>query len=343
MAMAESDGNGKFQLLRIAALPTQVSFLGMEAPSVVRYDLAFSPNPGEAFQVDFSKATRFSTRIQFAGGNRDKVDLAKTRVTLLAQEPSVDLPVDLQAEIEAGGLTGENPQTVLDWFKDRESWYASMSYSRCFDAYYGNLSDDGIFSTDLLRPGKYELSVQVVAKSSSRNLIDASLADFRQVVEVQTEPVDYGKIVVPLFEDPKVGSEVGDFQFKNLRDETASSLAKYRGNYVLLDFWTPWCETCKADTAKVHRLAAMLDGKGKTTLISLMANGSGPTVRMPTKIPVGLTWIDGQVAVRNERHLWRSLGVWTSQHFVLVDPDGNYVVGGTLVQVAAKMEELGLK
>lgn len=337
-----ADGGGNFEVSRIAAVPTTIVFTGNDQARSTFYNLAISPRPDEAIQIDFSQATRFSTRIRFEGANRDKVDLAKSIVTLRALEPSVQIPPDLQAEIEASGLSSKDPRAIIDWFTDRENWDAARSFGECFDTYYGRISEDGSFSMDLYRPGKYEVSIQPTGKSTSQVSVQSWLADHRIVAQVGPEPIDVGEIVVPLFEDPKVGSEVDDFEFKNLNEQTKMSLTKFRGRYVLLDFWSPWCDACKNDTAKVHRLATML-AADKTAIISLMANGSGPTVRMPTKIPAGLTWIDGQVSLRNERHLWRSLGVWTSQHFVLVDPDGNYVVGGTLVQVAAKMEELGLK
>ena len=112
---------------------------------------------------------------------------------------------------------------------------------------------------------------------------------------------------------------------------------------MLLDFWTPWSDKCGEYTPKIQSLAKRLAAKGKTNMVSLMANGSGPVVRVPTRIPDGMKWIDGRVSQADQRHIRRRIGAWTAQHFVLIDPEGKYVVGGSLATVVKKMQTLGLR
>ena len=340
--MGSSGGDGVFKKKFVAPLPHAIDVFAKGDPSGLRYQIAFTPEPDKEFNLDFTGCPRIKANIDFSGQNTDKVDLATSTFSLRRLEPSVEIPAELADEIKRNGLEELDNAAVIRWFSDRENWDAMKCFQNCFDKYAGPLTKNGDLAVDVLRPGKYELSISAHAKLNGARPAEP-LSEFKKIIEIGTDSVDLGTMTVPVFDDPEPESLVDDFEFAVRTDQTDSSLAKHQGKYVLLDFWMPWCDQCEKDTPKVQRLASMLAAKKNTTMISLMANGSGPVVRVPTEIPVGIQWIDGQVSVADERHIRKRLGAWTSQHFVLIDPNGKYIVGGSFGSVVNEMEELGLK
>jgi len=340
--LVNADGNGRFQLERVASMPNVIYFVGGDDPLEPQYNIAFCPNPGEEFQLDFANCTRLSFRTKFVGGNAQKVGLPNSLFSLTRLEASVALPNELLLELQANNLDRLGLVDTKKWFVDHKNSHALQAYSSCFDHYEGRLSSTGGIALDVLRPGKYLLEISAYAKTNGTRHLD-SMSAFSQEIQIGEEPTDLGEMEIPLFEDPKFGETIADFQIASRTDQSQTSLSAYRGRYVVLDFWCPWCEACGEDTPRVQMLAKSLGKNGKTTIISLMKNGKGPVVRVPVEIPDGITWIDGQVPASDESPIRRSLGVWTTQHFVLIDPDGKYVVGGSLAVVANGLEELALK
>lgn len=58
-----------------------------------------------------------------------------------------------------------------------------------------------------------------------------------------------------------VGQFAPGFSLVDL-DGRRVSLASYRGQVVLLDFWASWCSPCRQTLPRLHRLAADLEGDG---------------------------------------------------------------------------------
>lgn len=337
-----TDGNGQFQVPRIAALPSTISFFNLDAPNRNRCNIAFDPQGGKTSKIDFANPIAINANIQLSGDNQDKVDLTKSRFSLRSNSPVIPLPPDLLKVIQSLGLDEQNYDEVSGHFQHVENWPANMSYSACFDQYSGTLDENGDLMIGVLRPGTYTLTISAIAESDSK-VSGAIMSDFTRTVNVGQEPVELGQIDVAVFEDPSPGLEVPDVEITNLADKSKTNLSAFSGGYVLLDFWTPWCDLCERDTTKVHRLAKILARNGRTKMIALMSNGSGPVKRVPDSVPDGFTWIDGQLNYTTERQLRKQLGVWTSQHFVLIDPDGKYVFGGSFAAMAKHLDKLQLK
>ena len=60
-------------------------------------------------------------------------------------------------------------------------------------------------------------------------------------------------------------------------------------------------------------------------------------------MPANLEWINAELEYAIDASIRKRMGVWTSQHFALVDPEGKFVAGGSLVQISKKLKELGLR
>ncbi len=100
-------------------------------------------------------------------------------------------------------------------------------------------------------------------------------------------------------------------------------LAKYRGKYVLIHYWSTWCEPCKTDFAELKELYAKY-GKSGFTLIGVNLDGSVADANdylSKNKLPWTQLWeaggLDGRLA--NE------MGILTLPTMILVDDKGTVV------------------
>jgi thiol-disulfide isomerase/thioredoxin len=100
-------------------------------------------------------------------------------------------------------------------------------------------------------------------------------------------------------------------------------LAKYRGKYVLIHYWSTWCEPCKTDFAELKELYAKY-GKSGFTLIGVNLDGSLADANdylSKNKLPWAQLWeaggLDGRLA--NE------MGILTLPTMILVDDKGTVV------------------
>ena len=55
---------------------------------------------------------------------------------------------------------------------------------------------------------------------------------------------------------------------------TATSLAAYRGDYVLVNFWATWCAPCRKEMPQLDALAARYMGRG-VTVVALSVDRGG--------------------------------------------------------------------
>lgn len=64
---------------------------------------------------------------------------------------------------------------------------------------------------------------------------------------------------------------------------------------VLVDFWAPWCNPCKAIAPILEELAAKYDGKVKIVKLDVEANPATPPKFGVRGIPTLILFKDGQV------------------------------------------------
>lgn len=339
--LGTSDDGGRIQVKSIPGLPCSINIVDSNNPRRMRYHLAFKPE-GKEVNLDFANATAITASVRFQGGNSSRVQMTRSRFQLRRLEPAIALPTDMRIALKEFGLEQLNVNEISQRLYDKENWDLKRAYDDYFDTYTGMLSEEGSFSIDVLRKGKYVLSIFAEAESTSRASAHP-LSQFHQEIEIGDQALNIGTLNVDVYDDPLPESQVEDFEFMIDGQTELSRLSALRGQYVLIDFWSPWCDVCERDTPRLHLLAKALAKTEKTTILSIEAHGNGRTVRIPDQIPTGLNWFNAQLIFKKELDIQKRMGVWESQRFVLIDPAGKFIASGSLAPITMKLREIGLK
>ncbi|WP_202104427.1 TlpA disulfide reductase family protein [Sphingobacterium faecale] len=103
---------------------------------------------------------------------------------------------------------------------------------------------------------------------------------------------------VGFYQGIAVGSEAPDFVLPDING-TPQQLSKYRGQYVLLDFWASWCTPCRKENPNVVKAYERFKDKG-FTVIAVSLDDKLPAWKKAIELD-GLPW-----------HHWGDLIGWQS-------------------------------
>ena len=113
------------------------------------------------------------------------------------------------------------------------------------------------------------------------------------------------------------------------KDEGPITLDRFRGKFVVLNFWATWCGPCLRELPSLNRLSARFAGNDfAVVLISQDRGGFKQTDRFLKKIEIDIAdnFIDEKLAFS------RAIGVRSLPTTILIGPDGNEV--GRLIGAA---------
>jgi len=307
-----------------------------------RKSLAVKPNPGQSMEIDLQDRCRVKGVIRFQGSGAEKISYKGTHYRIWKAQPSSTMQDNALDHIRQLGLRVKTP---IETYEDLENKPASAHVARVFklsfDRSEGRLLPGGRFKDSFLTPGTYW--IQIKAYQSDHFSVSQNIArsNYLKKIELKKGMNDLGEIVVDLFPEPKVGSKVLDFPFLDRKTKKKVSLRRVHqeGKFLLLDFWHAWGTESSKVEESLQGLAEDVSGSGSVQILSLEGSGTGPVVRKVS--PTGkLDWFNGKLILETESVIRRRLGTWSMQHFILIDPNGNFVAGGDLMSMKKKMKQL---
>ncbi|MCD4655728.1 TlpA family protein disulfide reductase [bacterium] len=113
------------------------------------------------------------------------------------------------------------------------------------------------------------------------------------------------------------------------------SMEKYKGKYVLLDFWATWCPPCKKEIPHLRELAKKYAGNEKFGMIGIsLDRNEKPLVDYVKKNK--MTWPN--IYDAKNGNIAALYGVKTIPFTVLIDPDGKVIA--TKIRGKAMLKEI---
>lgn len=112
------------------------------------------------------------------------------------------------------------------------------------------------------------------------------------------------------------GEKVFDFSLPNLKGEQ-TSLTKYRGKVVLLDFWASWCGPCVAEIPNLKEIYKKYKDKG-LEIISITFDKKDEDWKNAIK-KHGLNWIQ---LTANGTEVYKKFNLYGIPRIMLLDKDG---------------------
>ena len=326
---------GQFRMKSLPPMPVRLSFNRDRKtdPRQRRYSIAVEPKTDS---LELELAHKVSGQIELNGGDEKTVNLLKSRIVLQSVSPTVELPAELQKLIKKNRLDPKDSDQVNQFFTSIKNEHAKGTYRTCFDRYSIQLDKQGKFDLRVMRPGKYEMTVELNPDTERHPFMP--LGEFKKTLEIKSSGVDLGQFNVPTFPGLKPGAIVENLMFENRKTGLPTWLESLRERYVLIDFWKPWDETSKSDSKKLKELAKDLL-KDEVTVLSLHTYNRTEGERLPKQMPKSLTWIDGKVEINNLRAYRKTVAALTPQYYLLIDPEGKYVAGGDIEAIEKALRE----
>jgi thiol-disulfide isomerase/thioredoxin len=162
---------------------------------------------------------------------------------------------------------------------------ARIQQQRAARTYVLMFERDGSFRAEDVPPGTYELRIQLTKPGQDRQAMFRSRPEDELgalVKEVLVPPgkdaLDLGELVVPLRAGaPATREPALDLEARSL-DGRLLSLAKYRGQPVLLVFWATWSDRSREQMAQLQKIQAD-PANSRLKLISVCIDGDAAAVK----------------------------------------------------------------
>ena len=217
-----------------------------------------------------------------------------------------------------------------------------QTYLKTLEHWFVKPEPDGRFSISGVPPGEYDFGVALFGVTEGCLVHPVA----SRVVHVSVKPgqkqLALGKLSIPSLTPPKVGDLAGAFEFET-PNGTKTSVAAFRGSYVLIDFWATWCGPCVAKLDTVEHLRHQFVGDHPLVVIGANLDADTATARNFLKSKP-LPWQHALLGDWANTDVPRRYAVSNVPAYVLIDPAGRILASEySLEAIEAKLKTVADK
>ncbi|HZZ28931.1 MAG TPA: carboxypeptidase regulatory-like domain-containing protein [Pirellulales bacterium] len=319
----QTDEHGHFVLERVPPIKCSVS---AELSPWQNYPITSSQHvplnlqPGQTVMLNLGgDGAQMKGQVKLAGEKADNFDLNWSLNYLLRKAPGIEPPAELS-------------NTEFNWrYGWSEVWCDSQEgnvYRSTLNHYFVRLNSDGKLLISGVPAGEYELALRIYEHKEPTacmvNPVGSKIVSF-QVTEadVAKGTLDLGTITVDATRGSQLGDRMPDFEFQTL-DGAKKKLSDFRGQYVLIDFWATWCNSCVAELPQLQSLQDQPSASGKLAVLGVNLDSDQSAARAFIQrhpLPVMQGFLE-------EGPPAKDLTCWAASSipsYILISPDGKLV------------------
>ena len=232
---------------------------------------------------------------------------------------------------------------MLGWYGNEEEYRRSQDYRYFYDMYVKEILP-GIVASGKSGPlGGLEKTIDQIPSATQREklvsdymVMKIAVNNDRKTAKKAMEFVQAADVSDGLKQQAKErfnsldrlykGSPSPMFSDYETVDGNKVSLADFKGNYVVLDFWVYTCGPCIAEFPHIHKLEKEYEGKNiKFLSISMDEDEESVKSWRETVAELGLEGLHLVTDNGINADFVKSYGIVRSPHYVVIDPAGNIV------------------
>jgi thiol-disulfide isomerase/thioredoxin len=266
--------------------------------------------PGQRAELDLgSGGATVTGRVKLTGKVPADLDCESSLNYLVRREVGIGPP-----EIKALGFDARRGLQDT-WLKTTEG----RAYLTTLRRWFVKLAPDGSFRISGVPPGEYDLSLEIFARMQGDGCLVDPLARLMVPIRVTEADAARGELKLPeIAAEVAAGPAVGDSPRLSFRraDDTAGTLADYRGRHAVVCFWASWCGPCKSQLPALRALHERFAPRGLAT-VGLSLDGDPAAWRIALET-LKLPWPQGRADAAGA-------GVSAVPTYWLLDPSGRIV------------------
>lgn len=320
---AKSDVNGHFHFERLPPMSGTVrAHLGPWRDSVLTSSksVPLDLKPGDRKEISLGgEGASITGRVVATGRNNNALNKNWSLNYLVSRSRGVDYPSDAEP-------LSFDPSGPLDatWLRqpDFQNWLATR------ENHFAKLADDGRLRIHGVRPGVYDLVIQLYEQPSGclvetigEKVIPLTIKED----QMGAREVEIGDIDVVCRTGPRVGSDMRAFKFTDVEGRVRL-INELNGRCVLFHVWASWCKPCLA-TMPEMRIIVEQRSDDPLTVVGLNIDKDIPAAKALVQ-EGGWRWAQNYLG--DDSDTMRQLGVSSVPAYYLIGPDGKLVGSSNL-------------